>query len=291
MFERIKDPDEQMFDYRQSPSRQRDLPDNSAMPAVRTLAAALLLVLLAPAAAEAAPATGDPNPVDTTSRAAVRQAYVDRWLPAVSTPITPAGGSTTACTPYTTSAAQQVATASALNFARGLVGEGPVRLDPAYDLKAAKAALIMAANKSLSHDPPRPGPAGPRPATTRPVCSNLQLSSGTATAARVAELYLDDPGSGNAGAGHRRWVLRPEATTMGSGNARGDWFANDLYVFTFADDSSTAPARAYYAWPSAGWFPSPLEPGGPLVVVEQHRCQLRQRHGARDRPGRRHRAG
>ena len=49
---------------------------------------------------------------------------------------------------------------------------------------------------------------------------------------------------------------------MGSGNALGDWLANDLYVFTFADDNASAPARRYYAWPSAGWFPSPLEPAG-----------------------------
>ncbi len=232
------------------------------MPVVRSLAAALLLVLAAPSTAQAATGAADPNPVDTASRAAVRQAYVDRWLPAVSTTISPAGGSTSACTPYTTSSAQQVATASAINFARGLVGEGAITLDPAYDLRAAKAALIMAANKSLSHDPPASWRCWTQAGHDAAGRSNLQLSSGSTTAAGVAELYLDDPGSGNTAAGHRRWLLRPEATTMGSGNARGDWFANDLYVFTFADDNASAPARAYYAWPSAGWFPSPLEPAG-----------------------------
>ena len=218
------------------------------------------LVVLAGGALPAA--ASDPNPVDTGSRAAVRQAYVERWLPAVTTPLTPSGGSVAGCDPFTTPATQQAATASAINFARGLVGEGAVRLDPAYDLKAAKAALIMAANRSLSHDPPSSWRCWTQAGHDAAARSNLLLNSGTSTAARVAELYLDDAGGGNTAAGHRRWLLRPEATTMGSGNARGSWFANDLYVFTFADDRATAPAKAYYAWPSAGWFPSPLEPGG-----------------------------
>ena len=242
-----------------SPAQNPDFPDNSAMSRFAgAVAASMLLVLAAPGTAHAV----DPNPIDTTSRAAVRQAYVDRWLPAVTTPIAPAGGSTSSCTPYTTPAAQQVATASAINFARGLAGEGAVRLVGTYNDQAAKAALIMAANKALSHEPPSTWQCWTSAGRDAAGRSNLQLSSGTASAARVAETYLDDPGSGNTAAGHRRWLLRPEATTMGSGNALGDWLANDLYVFTFADDDASAPARRYYAWPSAGWFPSPLEPAG-----------------------------
>ena len=120
----------------------------------------------------------------------------------------------------------------------------------------------MAADGTLSHDPPSSWDCWTQAGDDAAGRSNIALSSRTPSAAGLAELYLDDEGSGNTAVGHRRWLLRPEATTMGSGNAQGSWFGNALYVFTFTDDNAKAPAKRFYAWPSAGWFPSPLEPGG-----------------------------
>lgn len=225
------------------------------------LACGTLLLTLAPAQSEAAGHT-DPNVVNTGSRAAVRQAYLGRWLPAEVSRMAPSGGSVDACRPFHTPAAGQRATEKAINFARGLVGESAIRLVPKYDGLAARSALIMSANRSLSHDPPRSWRCWTRTGHDTAGRSNIAISTATPTAARLAALYLDDEGAGNTVVGHRRWVLRPEATTMGSGNAAGSWFGNDLYVFTFGDDNAQAPAQRYYAWPSAGWFPSPLEPAG-----------------------------
>jgi len=120
----------------------------------------------------------------------------------------------------------------------------------------------MAANGTLSHDPPSCWDCWTQAGDDAAGRSNIALSSRTPSAAGLAERYLDDEGSGNTAVGHRRWLLRPEATTMGSGNAQGSWFGNALYVFTFTDDNAKAPAKRFYAWPSAGWFPSPIEPGG-----------------------------
>lgn len=204
----------------------------------------------------------DSNVVDTTSRSAVRTAYLNRWLPAKLTMMTPGDGSTGSCKTSTTSAARQQATAEAVNFARGLVGESAVHFTTKYNDAAAKAALIMAANKQLSHDPPKSWKCWTQAGHDAAGKSNIELTSQVPSAASLTQLYLDDPGADNGAAGHRRWLLRPEATTMGSGNAQGSWFANALYVFTFADDNAAAPAEKFYSWPNAGWSPDPLEPAG-----------------------------
>ncbi|MDQ6641539.1 MAG: hypothetical protein M3Y66_03485, partial [Actinomycetota bacterium] len=161
-----------------------------------------------------------------------------------------------------TAANEQAATVRAINFARGLVGEAAIRLQTKYNDNAARAALVMAANRSLSHDPPPSWRCWSKTGHDAAGRANIALNSAIPSAAGLTRLYLDDMGSENVASGHRRWLLRPEATTMGSGNALGSWFGNALYVFTFADDHAKAPARQLYAWPSAGWFPSPLEPRG-----------------------------
>jgi hypothetical protein len=213
-----------------------------------------------PRPASAASATTG-NRIDTGSRSAVRQAYLDHWLPG-QVPLTLGSGSSRTCVPFTTSAAGQRETAAAINLARGLTGESAIRFTTKYDDLAARAALVMAANGKLSHDPPRSWRCWTQAGHDAAARSDLALTGPVPTASGLVKLYLDDGGSENTGAGHRRWLLRPEATTMGSGNAQGSWFGNALYVITFADDNARAPAQKYYAWPSAGWFPDPLEPGG-----------------------------
>jgi hypothetical protein len=229
-------------------------------------AAALVLAGLpataAPGLAGAATSATTTNQVDTTSRSAVRRAYLDRWLPGKLAVMALSGGSTSSCQPFTTSAARQQATADAINLARGLVGESAIHFTAKYNDLAARVALMMAANGTLSHDPPRTWSCWTQAGHDAAARSNIALSSTVPTASGLAELYLDDAGASNTAVGHRRWLLRPEATSMGSGNAQGSWFGNALYVITFADDNAKAPARPYYAWPSAGWFPDPLEPDG-----------------------------
>ncbi|RLV50063.1 CAP domain-containing protein [Nocardioides mangrovicus] len=204
------------------------------------------------------------GPIDTTSEAAVRTAYQQLWASAASTSIVPTGGSTSSCTTFTTSAAAQSATQNAINFARGLAGENGVSLQAGYNSAAASSALIMAASGRLSHSPDSSFSCWTQAGKDAAGRSNILIdSTHNPSAARTAKLYLDDSDASNTAVGHRRWLLRPEATTMGSGNAQsGSWFGNSIYVFTFGDDNAAAPAKAFYAWPSAGFFPTQLEPAG-----------------------------
>ena len=67
---------------------------------------------------------------------------------------------------------------------------------------------------------------------------------------------MRDPGSDN-GAGHRRWLLNPFATTMGTGSTDT---ANAMTVV--GPTAAGRPNPAWVSWPSAGYFPTTLEPGG-----------------------------
>ena len=87
--------------------------------------------------------------------------------------------------------------------------------------------------------------------------SNLALSLPRMTAGGAVKLYLDDPGGSNTAVGHRRWVLNPAASVFGSGLTST---THALYVVGPTDTTQADPA--WVAWPSPGWFPLPLQPGG-----------------------------
>ncbi|MET0838172.1 MAG: hypothetical protein ABWY19_05280, partial [Marmoricola sp.] len=73
----------------------------------------------------------------------------------------------------------------------------------------------------------------------------------------LVELYLREPGRENGAVGHRPWLLNPFSTTMGTGSTDT---ANAMTVI-----GPVAPRRpnpAWVAWPTAGYFPNTLEPGG-----------------------------
>jgi hypothetical protein len=68
---------------------------------------------------------------------------------------------------------------------------------------------------------------------------------------------MDDPGSTNAAVGHRRWLLNPFATVVGTGSTNT---ANALTVI--GPTSSSRPNPKWVGWPTAGYFPNAMEPGG-----------------------------
>ena len=69
---------------------------------------------------------------------------------------------------------------------------------------------------------------------------------------------MSEPGTANRAVGHRRWLMNPFATTMGTG----------LHGHRQRDDRDRAaalasrPNPAWVSWPTAGWFPDALEPAG-----------------------------
>jgi uncharacterized protein YkwD len=192
--------------------------------------------------------------IDNDSRASVREAYNAELVPALDVPIGWTG-SIEGCDPGTPSAAAQQATLDAVNYFREMAGLTAVTFDATLSTKAQAAALMMLANGQLSHDPPPTWLCYTPEGDAGAGASNLYL--GVSGAEAIAG-YLRDPGASNTAVGHRRWILHPPRTTMGSGSTSD---SNALYVFgsTGARPPSTPE---WIGWPTEGYFPAPLEPGG-----------------------------
>lgn len=198
--------------------------------------------------------------IDTHSRAAVNRAYKTRMAANLGTPIHWTG-SNRPCRAGHMSRRANAATLESINFVRAMGGLGPVSFSKRLSDKAQKAALIMSANarqRGLSHDPPRSWRCWTRVGHDAAGHSNLAWSWPRITAGGAIKQYMDDGGASNTVVGHRRWVMNPPTLKMGNGMTST---ANALWVFGGAA-SQSRPEPAWVGWPTAGWFPAPLEPAG-----------------------------
>lgn len=148
-----------------------------------------------------------------------------------------------------------------VNFFRAMAGvPAKVEVDLNYSSKAQKAALIMSANNDLSHYPDESWTHYSTDGAEAARSSNLYLGE---SGPNSVTGYIDDGGSNNFTVGHRRWILYPNAQSMGT----GDVFpvsgrrANALWVF---DDNMWGPRpatrNAFVAWPNDGFVPYQLIP-------------------------------
>lgn len=163
-------------------------------------------------------------------------------------------GSTAGCVSGAPSPPAQTATLTAINYFRELAGLPAVAFDASLSAKAQQAALMMYAQNDLSHDPPPTWACYTAAGDEGAGASNLYL--GSAGASSIAG-YMDDPGSNNYFAGHRRWILYPPQASMGSGST---CCSNALYVFG-AQTAPTAPTP-WVPWPTPGFVPYQVEPEG-----------------------------
>lgn len=166
----------------------------------------------------------------------------------------PAGwtGNTSGCVVGTESQASLDATLSAINRLRAAAGTGPVSLDPSLNSKALAAAQMMAAQGALSHSPGSGWACYSDDGALAASRSNLYLGRSGAAAMLG---YLHDEGVSSLG--HRRWLLNPQTTVMGSGST-GE--SNALWVVSDGPKASV-PASSLIAWPAAGhvaddWVPT-----------------------------------
>lgn len=196
--------------------------------------------------------------VDTASREAVRLLY--NTIFASSTDVAAAWtGNVATCDAGTTSGAYQAAELRRINWFRAMAGvPANITLDATYNQKAQQAALMMSANRQLSHTP-----------TTNWLCYSAagaeaagksNIGIGEAGAQAIAEGYLRDPGSNNAAVGHRRWMLYPQTQVMGMGNvvptASGGLAASAVWVQDGRFGSSRPAVRDdFVAWPPKGHVP------------------------------------
>jgi uncharacterized protein YkwD len=216
--------------------------------------------------------------IDRSSRQAVRDAYLDRLVPALATP-TGWTGSAATCQVGSESAASRRATRNAVNFYRAMVGIGPVALDSGWSNKALRAALMMDAADALSHYPHSAWPCSTSDGTTAAGRSNLFWSSCCSGAVSVPAYVIDD-GSNNAPVGHRRWLLNPEISRIGVGSTAQ---ANAIWVVPDSGDPGTAGPN-WIAWPPPGHVPMPLVVGtdasGPQRTLGRWSLSTRSTVGA-----------
>jgi uncharacterized protein YkwD len=194
--------------------------------------------------------------LNTRSMAAVNAAYWSQYANQQSVP-TDWSGSVSSCTAGTSSAASNRATLTALNYVRSLAGLAPVTLNSTLNARAQAAALMMSANGALSHAPSPSWKCYSRTGAAAAGVSNLALSYPSLTSGQIVDLYMDDPGSTNAAVGHRRWVLNPFTTQVGTGSTTT---ANALTVI--GPRSYSRPNPRWVGWPTAGYFPNAIEPNG-----------------------------
>ena len=189
--------------------------------------------------------------VKVSSRSAVRAAYKSfRKNVRVEKPVKVKG-----CKVSATPLALQKRVLNGVNFTRSMVGTSKVRLDASLSAKASKSALIQYRQGYLDHYPRKTS----RNCWTKAgaaASGRSNLSYGAMGAANVLQ-YVDDDGTYNVEVGHRRWIMDPQQLKIGTGYAQN---FNALYVVSPGRASNPTPL--WIRWPSAGYFPSEVEPGG-----------------------------
>lgn len=197
--------------------------------------------------------------IDTANRSAVRDAYLNEFVPVLSTP--PGWtGNAALCDAGDTTAAFKNAVLANLNWFRRMAGVPPLTgLNSVYNAKDQKAALMFSVNKNLSHTPPSTWTCYSADGAEAAGNSNICLSSYNPNDPGCVALFIDDPGANNFAAGHRRWILYPQTQQMGTGDVPAHltfWRGNALWVF---DGNTWGPRPAtrqpYVAWPPPGYVP------------------------------------
>ena len=162
---------------------------------------------------------------ETSSRELVRYFYASMLVGTRTEPMNWTG-SVTGCNPGTTSQAYRDAVASRINWFRGMAGvPAGIVLDPALNSKSQDAALMMSANRQLSHNPPTSWACYTAAGAEAASRSNLCYWYGPFDDPGCVEAYMEDAGAKNSAVGHRRWLLNPQTDVMATGDVAetGTW--------------------------------------------------------------------
>jgi len=167
-------------------------------------------------------------------------------------------GSISGCVAGATAQAYQNAVALRVNWFRSMAGVPPgITLNATFSGEDQQAAVMFSANNALSHSPPSNWTCYTAAAAT--AAGNSNICIGFFDDPGCIALYIQDFGSGNSEAGHRRWILYPQTQSMGTGDvsASGGYNgANGLWVLD-GNYGTTRPATrdTFVAWPPNGYVP------------------------------------
>jgi len=154
-----------------------------------------------------------------------------------------------------------------VNYYRAMAGvRAGVEEEPSFSAKAQRAAMMMSAEGSLTHNPGSSFACFSVVGQEAAANSNLYLGR---TGPRAVDGYIEDPGEKNVDVGHRTTILHPPTRRMGVGDVGVSSVgssANALWVFddrVFDEESpSLRPAMRepdrFVAWPPRGYVPTGL---------------------------------
>jgi uncharacterized protein YkwD len=200
------------------------------------------------------PGTSDPNSsVNPFLKQSVKNAYQTRYRPNVAKGLV-WSGQISGCVSGEPGSGFREATVNVLNYYRALVGlPDNVQLDLNASEGAQASALMMAANGQLNHNPPSTWNCYTQLGASTAGSSNIALG---AEGPSAINLYMDDWGSNNSAVGHRRWILYPSLSSVGSGTVNG---ADTLKVIGGWGNRADTPNGV--SWPAMGFFPIQHLPG------------------------------
>ncbi|MFN0166995.1 MAG: InlB B-repeat-containing protein [Bryobacteraceae bacterium] len=202
--------------------------------------------------------------IDTSNRAAVRDAYLNQYLPILNT-ATGWNGNGGTCTAGDTTQAYKDAVLTSVNYFRGMGGVTPLTgIHGVNSAKSQQAALVFSVNRQISHYLDQP-PASSWSCVTADATqaarnSNICLYSWNSADPGCVEAYMEDQGANNTAVGHRRWILNPPTQQMGTGDvpANGSyWKGNALWVIGLGG-GSTATRDGFVSWPPKGHVPKQM---------------------------------
>ena len=201
----------------------------------------------------ASAATG--NWIDSTNRSQVEQLVAAISNNTMNTLASGWNGSVASCNAGSTSQAYRNQELQATNQLRSLAGVAPVTENATYTQKAQAAALIIAANQTLSHNPSSSAKCYSSNGAAGSSNSNLAFGVGGPSA---AAMYVADPGTNNLNVGHRYWLMNPKAGKFGFGDITYNGTPyNATYVIDFSGSGyNTRSGGGNVYWPSEGYFPA-----------------------------------
>ncbi len=167
-------------------------------------------------------------------------------------------GSVETCNPGKLSEADQKIFLQRLNYVRRLAGvPDKCVLNETWNKKCQAAALMMTANYSLSHFPPKDWKCYTEDGREGAGHSNLSLGDNS-TDALMGQ--VDDDGGNNESVGHRRWILNPYRRVFGHGSSSS---AMALWALggpdsDYPDSITQTFDTKFVAWPPAYFCPAPF---------------------------------
>ncbi len=196
---------------------------------------------------------------DTWNRAAVIDAMVKEFDRVEPDP--EFTGNVENCIAGTTSQQFRDSVIQRVNWYRQMAGINPVSENLEYSKDAQAAALMMAAERELSHLPRLDWTCYTQSGARGAGRSNLYLG---VYGINAVDGYIRDSGDTNLSVGHRMWILDPWATNFGTGDVpTGQGLSqrpsNALYVVGIPrylhekDYPEVRQERGFVAWPPPGY--------------------------------------